>query len=131
MKKYQGRKSWACCVVLYWLLMTAVFFVELRHMESDWAGLPGFLFTLPLSVLVVTVGLLPAIAGRYGYEIPIDMNGYHFEYGFMVCAFLNGFILYPLYLLWTSHKERKILDPPPPPNNGMHPTPCIGASHDS
>lgn len=36
-------------------------------MDSDWAGLPGFLFTLPLSALVVTIGLLPAVAGRYGH----------------------------------------------------------------
>jgi hypothetical protein len=91
-------------------------------MESDWAGLPGFLLTLPLSAVVVIVGLAPAVAGRFGYEIPIHMNGYHFEYGFMACAFVNPFILYPIYLLWRHRRERKVFDQPPPPNNGMHPT---------
>lgn len=127
--KVPKAKSWARLVIFYWLLMAAVFFLEFRYMDSDWAGLPGFLLTLPLSALVVTVGLLPAVAGRYGYEIPLNMSGYHFEYGFIVCAFLNGFILYPFYLLWFRRKEPKVFDPPPPPNNGMHPTPRHGASH--
>jgi hypothetical protein len=93
-------------------------------MESDWAGLPGFLFTLPLSALVVTIGLLPAIAGRYGHEIPIHMADYHFEYGFMVCAFLNTFILYPVSLLWSNRKKSTAYElPPPPPNNSLNASP--------
>jgi hypothetical protein len=115
-------KSWVRIVVFYWLFMAAVFYLEFRYMESDWAGLPGFLFTLPLSAVVVIAVLGPAVAGRFGYRIPIHMNGYHFEYGFIACAFLNAFILYPIYLLWGRRKERKVYDPPPPPNNGMHPT---------
>lgn len=91
-------------------------------MESDWAGLPGFLLTLPLSALVATVGLLPAVAGRYGYEIPLNMSDYHFEYGFIACAFLNAFVLYPFYLMWARRNERKFFDPPPPPNKGMQRT---------
>jgi hypothetical protein len=127
--KVPKAKSWARLVVIYWLIMAAVFFLEFRYMESGWAGLPGFLLTLPLSALVVTAGLLPAVAGRYGYEIPLDMNNYDFEYGFMVCAFLNAFILYPFYVFWVRRQEPKVYDPPPPPNNGMHPTANQRASH--
>ena len=115
-------KSWLRLVIFYWLFMAVVFVLEIRYMESDWAGLPGFLFTLPLSAVVVIVGLTPAVAGRFGYVVPYDMNGYHFEYGFIACAFLNAFILYPFYLLWRRRKEPKVISPPPPPDNGMHPT---------
>ena len=120
--KVPKAKSWARLVVLYWLLMAAIFFLEFRYMESDWAGLPGFLLTLPLSALVVFAGLLPAVAGRYGYKILFDMSDYHFEYGLIVCAFLNAFILYPFYLLWSRRKEPKVFDPPPPPNDDMQRT---------
>ena len=86
-------KPWMLWVLCYWVLMAGIFFLEFRFMESDWAGLPGFLLTLPLSILVVAAGLLPAIAGRLGYDIPINFTSYHFEYGFIVCALLNAFIL--------------------------------------
>jgi len=120
--KVPKAKSWTRLVAIYWLFMAAVFFLEFRYMASDWAGLFGFLFTLPLSSLVAAIGLLPAVAGRYGYEIPLNMSDYDFEYGFMVCAFLNAFILYPFYLVWVRGKEPKVFDPPPPPNIVMHPT---------
>lgn len=120
--KVPEAKSWLRLVILYWLFMAVVFVLEIRYMESDWAGLPGFLFTLPLSALVVIAGLAPAVAGRFGYAMPYDMNGYHFEYAFMACAFLNAFILYPFYLLWRRRKEPRVFSPPPPSNRGMHPT---------
>lgn len=110
--------SWLRLVILYWLFMSVLFVLEIRYMESDWAGLPGFLCTLPLSVAVVIVGLAPAVAGHFGYGIPYDMNSYHFEYGFIACAFLNAFILYPFYVLWRRRNEPKVFDPPPPPNLG-------------
>src|ERR1044072_1601452 len=123
--KVPKAKSWMRLVFCYWLFMTAIFFLEFRYMESDWAGLPGFLLTFPLSTIVVTAGLLPAVAGRFGYEIPINMTDYHFEYGFMVCAFLNAFILYPVYLGWSNRKKSAAYDspPPPPPDNSFSPTP--------
>jgi hypothetical protein len=55
------------------------------------------------------------VAGRFGHRIPLDMSSYHFEYGFIACAFLNAFVLYPFYLLWARRKERKVFSPPPPP----------------
>ena len=90
----------------------------------DWgvAGLFGFLFTLPLSPLVVVGYFLAQYAAEFrGYNI--NVTDYHAEYGFIVCAFLNAIILYPFYLLWRRHKEPKVFDPPPPPDIGMHPTP--------
>ena len=94
-------------------------------MKSDWAGLPGCLFTLPLSVVVVAVGLLPAILGRYGYETHINVTDYQFEYGFIVCAFLNAFILYPIYLMWSNRKKSaaSAIPPPPPPDESLNSTP--------
>ncbi len=91
-------------------------------MESDWAGLPGFLLTLPLSTLVVTGYVLASYAAEIrGYNI--HFTDYHAEYGFIVCAFLNAFIFYPFYLLWQRRKSPKVfVDPPPPPNNGMQRT---------
>lgn len=113
-------KSWARIVVSYWLLMAAVFTLELRYIESDWAGLPGCLLTLPLSLLVVVAGLLPVVAGHFGYKIPFRMNDYHFEYGFIACALLNALILYPLYLLWKRRNIRPVFDAPPPPDNSSN-----------
>lgn len=95
--------------------MAAIFFLEFRYVEYGWAGLPGFLLTLPLSVLVVTAVLLPAVAGRYGYEIPWDTTGYQAEYGFIICAILNAFVLYPFYAWWISRKGPTAFEPPPPP----------------
>jgi len=108
-----GIKGWVRLVLCYWLLMAAVFAAEFRYMNSDWAGLPGFVLTLPLSTIVVTVFLLPAIAVRFGYEMKINMTGYQVEFGFMLSAFLNAFVLYPFYA-WRNRK-RNALDAPPPP----------------
>jgi hypothetical protein len=104
--------------------MAVIFFLELRYMESDWAGLPGFLLTLPLSGVIVIIYLAPAIAFRLGYELPqVKLTDYQLEYAFMVCAFLNAFILYPIYLLWRQRKQTKVFDtPPPPPNIDMQRT---------
>src|ERR1051326_4458833 len=94
-------RSWLRLVFCYWIVMAVVFSLELRYMASDWAGLPGFLLTLPLSGVVVVIYLAPAIAFRVGYELPqVNLTDFQLEYAFMACAFLNAFILYPLYLLW-------------------------------
>jgi cell division protein FtsW (lipid II flippase) len=123
-------RSWVQLVLCYWLIMSVVFFIELRYMERGWAGLPGFLLTLPLSTFVVAVYFLASYAAEFrGYNIRI--TDYHIEYGFIVCAFLNAFILYPIYLLWVRRKGAKSFDPPPPPNNGMPSTPCHEVTHDS
>jgi hypothetical protein len=83
-------KSWLRIVICYWLLLSAIFFLEFKYLRSDWAGLPSFVFTLPLSVIVVTIGFLAEpTAARFGREIVI--TDYFFEYGFMICAFLNAF----------------------------------------
>jgi hypothetical protein len=83
-------------------------------MESDWAGLPGFLVTLPLSTLVVTAYFLASYAAEFrGYNIHV--TDYQIECGFIVCAFLNAFIFYPFYLLWERRNKSKVFVPPPPP----------------
>jgi hypothetical protein len=89
-------------------------------MDHGWAGLPGVLLTLPMSTLVVTGYLLAHYAAEVrGYNIHV--TEYHAEYGYLVCAFLNAFILYPFYLMWKRHKEPKVFDlPPPPPNNSFN-----------
>jgi hypothetical protein len=119
--KVPRAKSWLKLVAVYWLLMALIFFLEFKYMDSDWAGLPGFLLTLPLSALVVGVGLAAGFAERYS-SLGINVTSYHFEYGFVVCAFLNAFILYPFYIFWMRRKEKKTCDPPPPPNIGMQRT---------
>jgi membrane protein DedA with SNARE-associated domain len=83
-------------------------------MNSGWAGLPGFLLTLPLSTIVITVFLFPAIAARFGYEIQMNMTEYQAEFGFMLCAFLNAIVLYPFYVWWKNRKRRSFEAPPPP-----------------
>ena len=94
--------------------MLVVIYLEIRYMESDWAGLPGFLFTLPLSVFVVTGYLLANYATEFhGYSIHV--TEYHIEYGFLICAFLNGFIFYPVYCWWLGRKQPRPSEPPPPP----------------
>jgi hypothetical protein len=114
-------RSWARLVLGYWLLVSVIFVLELRYMDQGWAGLPGFLLTLPLSAVVVAGYFLAHYLTEFrGYSIHI--TDYHAEYGFIVCAFLNAFILYPVYLMYARHQEAKVFDPPPPPNNGMHPT---------
>jgi hypothetical protein len=106
-------------VICYWLFMSVIFFLELTYMDWSWAGLPGFLFTLPLSTFVVAGYFLARYAAEFhGYNIHV--TDYHAEYGFMVCALLNAFIFYPFYLLWVRRQEPKFFDPPPPPNIGMH-----------
>lgn len=115
--KSPKAKFWIRLVFCYWLFMAAIFILEFRYIESDWAGLPGFILTFPLSSVVVTIGFLPEIVGYFGYNIPIHVTDYHFEYGFMVCAFLNAFILYPLYLLWSNRKVVRSYKLPPPPKN--------------
>jgi len=83
-------------------------------MSSGWAGLPGFLITLPFSVLVVAGYLLASYATEFrGYNIHI--TDYHTEYGFIVCAFLNGFIFYPIYRWWLGRGHTRVSEPPPPP----------------
>jgi hypothetical protein len=112
---------WTRLVLGYWLFMSIIFILELRYMDQGWAGLPGFLFTLPLSAVVVAGYFLAHYLAEFcGYNIHV--TDYHAEYGFIVCAFLNAFILYPVYLLWARRNEAKSFDPPPPPNIGMHPT---------
>jgi hypothetical protein len=115
-------RSWVRLVLCYWLLMSAVFFLEFRYMDSDWAGLPGFLLTLPLSTLVVGAYFLASYAAEFrGYNIHV--TDYHAECGFIVCAVLNAFIFYPIYLLRMRRKQTKLIDsPPPPPNIGMQRT---------
>jgi hypothetical protein len=107
-------KGWSRLMLCYWLVMAAVFVMEFRYMDSDWAGLPGFVLTMPLSTVVVTVFLLPAIAARFGYEIKINMTGYQAEFGFMLCAFLNAVVLYPFYAWWTNRKRKEFEAPPAP-----------------
>ncbi len=103
----------------YWLLMSVVFFLEFRYL--GWAGLPGFLLTLPLSTLVVGLYFLASYAAEVrGYNIHV--TDYHAEIGFVVCAFLNVFMFYPVYLLRVRRRQRKVFDPPPPPNIGMQRT---------
>jgi hypothetical protein len=101
-------------VLCYWLFALAIIYLEIRYMSSDWAGLPGFLITLPLSVLVVTGYLLASYATEsHGYNIHV--TEYHVEYGFMICAFLNGFMFYPVYCWWLGRNESQLSEPPPPP----------------
>ncbi len=101
--------------------MSVVFFLEFRYLHSGWAGLPGFLLTLPLSTLVVGLYFLASYAAEVrGYNIHV--TDYHAEIGFVVCAFLNVFMFYPVYLLRVRRRQKKVFDPPPPPNIGMQRT---------
>lgn len=98
--------------------MAVVFFLEFRYMESDWAGLPGFLLTLPLSTIAVGLYFLARYAAEFrGYSIQV--TDYHLEFGFIVCAFLNAFMFYPVYLLRARRKQRASFEPPPPPNKDL------------
>ncbi len=94
--------------------MSVVAYLDIKHMASSWGGLPGFLFSLPLSVLVVT-GYL---AGSYATEVrgyDIHVTEYHDEYGYLICAFLNGLLFYPLYRWWFRRRHPPNSQPPPPP----------------
>jgi len=111
-------KSWLRLVICYWLLTSIVFFIDFKYMSTGWAGLPGFIVTLPLSVVVATIGLAAEpVAARFGYSILV--NGYHFEYGFIVCAFLNAFIFYLVYFFWANRRRVKKFEAPPPPPNEL------------
>lgn len=94
--------------------MFGIVYLEIRHMASGWAGLPGFLFALPLSLLVVTGYFLASYATEvHGYNLHV--TEYYAEYGYLVCAFLNGLIFYPLYYWWVRRKQSRVSKPPPPP----------------
>src|SRR5260221_13623807 len=108
-------KSWMLLVLCYWLFTLAIIYLEIRNMSSDWAGLSGFLLTLPLSVFVALGYLLASYVSEvYGYNIHI--TEYRVEYGFMICAFLNGFIFYPFYCWWLGRKRSRVSEPPSPPD---------------
>jgi hypothetical protein len=113
--KMSAARSWSRLVLCYWLMTLAVAYLEISNMSSDWAGLPGFLITLPLSVLVVAAYFLASYATEIrGYNIPF--TEYHVEDGFILCAFLNGFIFYPVYRWWFGTRNSRMSDPPPPPD---------------
>src|SRR5438046_2376965 len=113
--KMTPAKSWMRLVLCYWLLMLVIIYLEIRYMSSGWAGLPGFLFTLPLSVFVVAGYLLANYAAEvYGYNIHV--TEYHAEYGFTICAILNGFIFYPFYCWWLGRRRSRGSEPPSPPD---------------
>jgi hypothetical protein len=103
----------------YWLLVSGVTYVEIESMSSGWAGLPGFLLTLPLSALVVSAYFVTNYLRDFkGYNV--EFTEYQAEYGYLVCAFLNAFLFYPLYLLWMWRKVSPSLTTatPPPPEFG-------------
>jgi hypothetical protein len=82
---------------------------------------PRILVNAALSTLVVGAYFLASYAAEFrGYNIRV--TDYHAEFGFMVCAFLNAFIFYPIYLLRIRRRQTKVFDPPPPPNIGMQRT---------
>src|ERR1700738_1291367 len=112
--KIPRAKSWIRLVLCYWLVMLVIIYLEIRYMSQGWAGLPGCLFTLPLSVFVVTAYLLANYTTEFrGYNIHV--TEYHAEYGFMICAFLNGFIFYPVYFWWSGRRQSRVSEPLPPP----------------
>jgi|ERR1041384_2173303 hypothetical protein len=114
-----GFKSWVRFVICYWILLSVVFFLEFRFISSDWAGLPSFLLTLPVSGVVAVVGLVAEpVARRLGREVLV--TDYFFEYGFIACGILNAFVLYPFYLIVINRKRDETLMPPPPPNKSLH-----------
>jgi len=95
-REHPKGETWIKLVVCYWLVVLAIIYLEIRYMSSDWAGLPGFFLTLPLSSFVVTGYLLASYATEFhGYNLHVTEH--HVEYGFLICAFLNGFIFYPFY----------------------------------
>jgi hypothetical protein len=108
-------KSWLRIVIYYWVFVSVIFFLDLTHLHSDWATLPSAIVTLPLSAIVITIGIV-AIR-TFGRNAVI--NVYFFEYGFMISAFLNGFLFYPIYLLRKNRNFRNMPLPPPPPNKSL------------
>jgi hypothetical protein len=108
-------KSLMRLVCFYWLVTLAIIYLEIENMSAGWAGLPGFLLTLPLSVLVAAGYLLAAYATEVrGYNIHV--TEYHVEYGFIVCAFVNAFMYYPVYRWWVGRRDSRASEPPPPPD---------------
>src|SRR5689334_25053450 len=117
-----AKRWWSRFVIPYWVLTIIIVLIESRYMESDWAGLLGFLLTLPLSILILTAYILAAYATEIlGYSVHFTEN--QAEYGLLVCAFLNAFIFYPFYVLWVRRKQqhRCELPPPPPPDSYADP----------
>jgi uncharacterized membrane protein YbhN (UPF0104 family) len=113
--KVAPARSWIWLVLCYWLFTLAIIYLEIRNMSADWAGVPGFLLTLPMSVLVVAGYLLASYASEvHGYNIHV--TEYHVEYSFIICAFLNGFIFYPFYCWWLGRRHSRVSDPPSPPD---------------
>lgn len=94
--------------------MSVIVSLEIMYMESSWAGLAGFLLSLPLSGFVVTGYLLARHAAEvYGYGS--NITEYHTEYGFLLCAFVNGFIFYPIYQWWLARRKSRAVEAPPTP----------------
>ena len=72
--KRPPAKSWMRLVFCYWLFILAIVYLEIRNISSGWAGLPGFLFTLPLSLLVVVGYLLASYANEFrGFNVHISL----------------------------------------------------------
>jgi hypothetical protein len=94
--------------------MFGIVYLEIRHMASGWAGLPGFLFALPLSLLVVTGYFLASYATEvHGYNLHV--TEYHAEYGYFgLCVSKRIHILSFVLLVggWLAVTTSK---PPPPP----------------
>ena len=110
-------RNYVILVAVYWVIVSVVVWLELRHMDSDWANLPGFLLTLPLSSLVVALYFLASYLNEFqGYNLPAA--GHHIEIGYLICAFLNAFIIYPVYLRLKRGKRIKDFVGPPPPDLG-------------
>lgn len=112
--KIPGVNRWMQVVLCYWLVVIVIVSLEIRYMDSSWAGLPGFLLSLPLSAFVVTAYILASYAYEvHGYNIRI--TEYHIEYGFLICAFLNAFIVYAFYRWRTMGRETEGAHKLPPP----------------
>jgi hypothetical protein len=73
--KMRLERSWMLLVLCYWLLTFAIIWLEISRMSSDWAGVPGFMFTLPLTALVVAAYLLAGYAREFhGYDIHVTFR---------------------------------------------------------
>jgi hypothetical protein len=107
--------KWMRLVSGYWVFMLAIIYLEIVNMSSDWAGLPGFLLTLPLSAFVVAGYFLASYASEVrGYDI--HFTEYQVEYGFIICALLNGFLFYPFHRWWLGRRDSRVSQPPAPPD---------------
>lgn len=107
-------RSWMRLVLCYWLVTSVVVNLEIMYMKSNWAGLAGFFLALPFSVFVATGYMLARYAADiYGYDS--NVTEYHVEYGFLFCAFVNGFIFYPIYRWWLARRKSRVFEAPPTP----------------